>query len=253
MIDREAIRQAWDEVEAYCDHTDLCRYLPYNPPQAPCTCGYKDAVTALRQALAQPEQSCSCGEPDALGVVHRKDSPCYVAQNPLDIADRAYFAGKQAGIVETLAQPESQVCCGDYEKCMKACTPRGQWLAEKELAQPEQVPVAWKCCPPGKCAYRQIHKKATCPHENLPADTAPPSKPQDVDVGIDVTELGTHLVVRRGNEVIKSEFYHAPKREWVSLTDEEIDYIWGVTPPDYENFFEFPRAIEAALRSKNEG
>jgi hypothetical protein len=36
-------------------------------------------------------------------------------------------------------QLEPQVCCGDYEKCMKACTPRGQWLAEKELAKPEQV------------------------------------------------------------------------------------------------------------------
>ena len=45
--------------------------------------------------------------------------------------------------------------------------------------------------------------------------------------------------------------YTAPlKREWVSLTDEEIDYIWGVTPPDYENFFEFPRAIEAKLKEK---
>ena len=45
--------------------------------------------------------------------------------------------------------------------------------------------------------------------------------------------------------------YTAPlKREWVSLTDEEIDYIWGVTPPDYENFFEFFRAIEAKLKEK---
>ena len=42
-----------------------------------------------------------------------------------------------------------------------------------------------------------------------------------------------------------------PSKPWVSLTDEEIDYIWGVTPPDYENFFEFPRAIEAKLREKN--
>ena len=41
------------------------------------------------------------------------------------------------------------------------------------------------------------------------------------------------------------------KKPWVSLTDEEIDYIWGVTPPDYENFFEFPRAIEAKLKEKN--
>jgi len=30
-------------------------------------------------------------------------------------------------------KPEPQVCCGDYEKCWKACTPRGRWLAEKEL------------------------------------------------------------------------------------------------------------------------
>ncbi len=28
-----------------------------------------------------------------------------LAQNPLDIADRAYFAGKQDGIEEALAQP----------------------------------------------------------------------------------------------------------------------------------------------------
>jgi len=39
---------------------------------------------------------------------------------------------------EPLAQPEPQVCCGDYEKCIKACTPRGRWLAEQELAKPWQ-------------------------------------------------------------------------------------------------------------------
>ena len=39
--------------------------------------------------------------------------------------------------------------------------------------------------------------------------------------------------------------------EWVGLTDDEIDYIWGVTKPDYEDMFDFPRAIEAKLREKN--
>jgi hypothetical protein len=38
---------------------------------------------------------------------------------------------------QELAKPEPQVCCGDYEKCWKACTPRGRWLAEKELAKPD--------------------------------------------------------------------------------------------------------------------
>ena len=42
-----------------------------------------------------------------------------------------------------------------------------------------------------------------------------------------------------------------PKREWVGLTDEEIEYIWGITKPDYEDLFDFPRFIEAELREKN--
>lgn len=40
-------------------------------------------------------------------------------------------------------------------------------------------------------------------------------------------------------------------KHWVGLTDEEIDYIWGITKPDYEDLFDFPRAIEAKLRAKN--
>jgi hypothetical protein len=43
------------------------------------------------------------------------------------------------------------------------------------------------------------------------------------------------------------------KREWVGLTDEEIDYIWGISPGDWEDKFAFPRAIEAKLKEKNGG
>lgn len=42
-----------------------------------------------------------------------------------------------------------------------------------------------------------------------------------------------------------------PKRKWVGLTDEEIDYIWGISPADYEDKFAFPRAIEAKLKENN--
>ena len=42
-----------------------------------------------------------------------------------------------------------------------------------------------------------------------------------------------------------------PRREWIGLTNDEIDYIWGVTKPDYEDMFDFPRAIEAKLKEKN--
>ena len=33
---------------------------------------------------------------------------------------------------------EAQVCCGDYEKCMKACTPRGRWLANQQMTRLKQ-------------------------------------------------------------------------------------------------------------------
>jgi hypothetical protein len=37
-----------------------------------------------------------------------------------------------------LAKPEPQVCCGDYEKCIKSCTPRGRWLANQQTTRFEQ-------------------------------------------------------------------------------------------------------------------
>jgi hypothetical protein len=39
--------------------------------------------------------------------------------------------------------------------------------------------------------------------------------------------------------------------EWIDLTDDEIEYIWGISPGDYEDKFAFPRAIEAAVKAKN--
>jgi hypothetical protein len=36
------------------------------------------------------------------------------------------------------AQHVPQVCCGDYEKCCKACTPRGRWLANQQMNRLEQ-------------------------------------------------------------------------------------------------------------------
>ena len=38
---------------------------------------------------------------------------------------------------------------------------------------------------------------------------------------------------------------------WVGLTDEEIEHIWGITPPDYVDRFALPRMIEAKLKEKN--
>jgi len=42
-----------------------------------------------------------------------------------------------------------------------------------------------------------------------------------------------------------------PMREWVELTDAEMESIWDITPPEYEDRFAFARAVEAKLKEKN--
>ncbi len=44
-----------------------------------------------------------------------------------------------------------------------------------------------------------------------------------------------------------------PQREWVGLTDEEMQYLWGRTTPDdlMSGGFDFADAIEAKLKEKN--
>jgi hypothetical protein len=42
-----------------------------------------------------------------------------------------------------------------------------------------------------------------------------------------------------------------PMREWVGLTDEEMESIWDITPPEYQDRFAFAKAVEAKLKEKN--
>jgi hypothetical protein len=92
----------------------------------------------------------------------------------------------------------------------------------------EPDPVAWVCEGFGKEKHNLDYVQDDI--DALPVGTslytAPPRKEseQDLNVGIDVTEDGTSLVIRRGNEIIKSEFYKAPRKEWVGLTDDEIKH-----------------------------
>ncbi|CAB4157231.1 hypothetical protein UFOVP686_5 [uncultured Caudovirales phage] len=78
MTDRELLKMALEALEGI--------HVGNMTPMA--EENWNKALTALRQALAQGEQTCCCGEPDSIGVVHCKDVPCYVAQGeqePVDI------------------------------------------------------------------------------------------------------------------------------------------------------------------------
>ena len=51
----------------------------------------------------------------------------------------------------------------------------------------------------------------------------------------------------------KPETLAQSEREWVGLTGNEMESIWDITPPEYEDRFAFARAVEATLRRKNHG
>ena len=80
---------------------------------------------------------------------------------------------------------------------------------------------------------------------------------QDLIVGHadvhDLTRDGHDFWVSRqpGKNTVPLYLYGHPPKIWQGLTDEEIDHIWGITKPDYEDLFDFPRAIEAKLKDKN--
>jgi hypothetical protein len=103
------------------------------------------------------------------------------------------------------------VCCNDYEKCIKPCTPKGEWLAKKELAKEEKL--------------------------------------SPVGIGVDVTPEGTHVVaVYRRSDAVEEMFYSQfhlltkpeqepvrwfqqfgdspPRKEWVGLSiNEALDFF----------------------------
>ena len=82
-----------------------------------------------------------------------------------------------------------------------------------------------------------------------------------VEIGVDVTSAGTHVVgmyvlmpdvVRH---VFYSQFHPAPQREWVGLTDEEMMQIY-VALKSVAGFYsieKYARAIEVNLKEKNNG
>jgi len=170
----------------------------------------------------------------------------------------------QDALNATLAQDHSDCGHEEYKPLCQMCmaTKQKPWDTSDMAYRPnglsmDQEPVAWmypsdlKVFETDEATATAFSIKVGCPDEvSVPLYTAPVSKPQDIAVGIDVTELGTQLVVRRGNEIIKSEFYHAPKREWVSLTDEE-----RIEAANNAGFGHINIAleIEAKLKEKNNG
>ena len=90
-------------------------------------------VAQLRQALAQPEQEPVCDkDPSLCGF-----TLCQLAKvckhTPRNTIPIKIVGPNLEAILNAAGFYRCDaVCCGDYEKCIQSCTPRGRWLAEKE-------------------------------------------------------------------------------------------------------------------------
>lgn len=98
------------------------------------------ALTAIKEALAQPEQEqrCYCGEIYNLGVIHRDDGPCHYPEHTSEYK-RGYADAMNWKAQNHLEHLQPKVRTGD---CLLTgvCASEGHKIQPKE---PEQEPVAW--------------------------------------------------------------------------------------------------------------
>ena len=76
----------------------------------------------------------------------------YIFHNVLDDKANQYDTAVEA-LRARLAQsePDVGVCCQEFDKCLRSCTPRGQWIAHKAaqrewqgLTDEERTFIAWE-------------------------------------------------------------------------------------------------------------
>jgi hypothetical protein len=105
--------------------------------------------------------------------------------NSTAVAMQKYYAALAAAkeLREELTKPEERVCCGDYEKCTKPCTPKGRWQGEQNAsAQFRKDAFAWDGDAWGEMAAQMSRDFV----ERAKKNWEPP--PKDVDT-ITMTEL----------------------------------------------------------------
>ena len=113
-------------------------------------------VEALRARLAQPEQEpvawrfyegdVWCYVDHLTDLPQNKFEPLYTAP-PQQHSEQwwkhevsnAWAGGYEKGRASVKQEPEADVCCQDFEKCNRSCTPRGQWIAHVRCGCGDQI------------------------------------------------------------------------------------------------------------------
>ena len=187
-----------------------------------------EAMTALRQALAQPEQE-----------------PVHFLANGVryKVTHQGYYGCSIVGLPENLN--------GQWVALVEATDSKHlNCIAHQESTKPEQQPVAYLC--ENAVGYKYFRwKKPTSHYKPIALYTAPPSKPEQKPVAwLESGDWGDLFVSRERNGSFPV-YTAPPSKPWVSLTDEEIDELSENKLVGGKSVNWLTRAIEAALRSKN--
>lgn len=142
-----------------------------------------------------------------------------------------WFNERVEVVRQALAEPDTGIDRGAWADVPDAT----KWVDELRGEDDELPPVKTYCG--GKPNYCEIDEKEIY---NLWRESESYQVP--------MTEEGEKLAQHRYRGFKKG---YMARREWQGLTDDEIDHIWGITKPDCQDKFDFPRAIEVALKAKN--
>jgi len=135
--------------------------LDYTPAQTDWEAVAADqAMTIALMKAEQPAQQ----EPVAAECKFDREEKwvrCEIAHHNLVQSEPEKWPGYQTRLLYTSHQPAQQqepvLCCGKYETCTQACTPRGRFLGKREaLAEQPAQPVT-PCTHPslGACSLRE--------------------------------------------------------------------------------------------------
>ena len=273
MLPREVVERALDALTRGCPPdckdgmTDSGGVHPWGEA-ALIECPSCQAVEALRAALEQPDAGPTATTPAGWKLV-----PVEPTRGMLDAAHKdlvrdaeidMMLKGIHSAMLAAAPQPPKHYDQQALDLCMtcgwKTMIPGDCCLnCARQKPQVEQEPAAWRCCPPGECSYRQLHRTDSCPREDLPAAPQLPVVEQPQGEQEPVASLAdairaepTELIRKwRVLELIKDHTRPQPK----PLTDEavlgvaksiEIQFDSERLNEQIDDILAFARAIERA-------
>ena len=221
MTDRELMQQALDALQE-------CVGVIGEP---------LDVIETLRARLAQPEPEPVCEQCKGLGYYdegHEND-------------DGTMSGGDYVECDKCKAQPELNPwvqCTTADNKCLGGCRTRAEH--DRYNKQPEPNPVA-----AGMTAERAAYFMRRFKHEEKLLGPNEQAALNFVITMLDAPPRSEPVIDKTMAIRIATQLGWEPKREWVGLTDDEIeDACW--TEVD-QRLLSFARAIEAKLKEKNNG